>query len=356
MVCSLRVTNENTSTRPRKRLSWGARLLLVLGAAVATIFGIYLYFDRAANTPLDPRGEPFEFLVKKGKTLNAIGTELVDLGLVKNHATWRVYLKIHRDAPAPKAGRHLVSKKMNVPEILTALSEKPIPDERPLTMVEGWRLRDADQWLAANGFIDPGDYKKAASDSSSYQIPFPFKEKTLAGYLLPETYQVALGKIDSRKLVQRQLDLFHRRFYLPNKASLEKSKRTLREVVIMASMLEREEPVVARRAKVAGVLYNRLDANTPLGVDATSRFNLNDWSDRRKFLKKLRDPQDPYNTRLNAGLPPGPIGAPSLESLQAALNPQKTKYWYYLHDRQGKIHFAKTARGHERNRKKYNVY
>ena len=80
------------------------------------------------------------------------------------------------------------------------------------------------------------------------------------------------------------------------------------------------------------------------------------WNDRRAFLKKLRDPRDPYNTRLRKGLPPTPIGAPSLSSLKAALRPKKSRYLYYLHDSNGNIHFARNAKQHEANRKKYNVY
>ena len=99
-----------------------------------------------------------------------------------------------------------------------------------------------------------------------------------------------------------------------------------------------------------------MDANSPLGVDATSRFTLDDWSDRRKFLAKLRDPNDPYNTRLKAGLPPGPIGAPSLDALLAALRPKASNHWYYLHDADKQIHFARNAAEHEANRRKYNVW
>ena len=91
-------------------------------------------------------------------------------------------------------------------------------------------------------------------------------------------------------------------------------------------------------------------------MDATSRYTLEKWNERKPFLKKLRDPGDPYNTRLKEGLPPTPIGAPSLDSLVAALRPVKSKYWYYLHDADQNIHFARTAEQHEANRKRYNVW
>ncbi|MCK6549951.1 endolytic transglycosylase MltG, partial [Myxococcota bacterium] len=119
---------------------------------------------------------------------------------------------------------------------------------------------------------------------------------------------------------------------------------------------EREEPTPSLRPQVAGVLYRRLDAKTPLGVDATSRYKLAEWNDRKSFLVALRDPADTYNTRLRAGLPPGPIGAPAIESLMAALRPEKSEYWYYLHDADRNIHFSRTAEEHEAARRKYNVW
>jgi UPF0755 protein len=121
-------------------------------------------------------------------------------------------------------------------------------------------------------------------------------------------------------------------------------------------MLEREEPDVGLRPMVAGILWKRLENKWHLGVDATSRYTLEKWNDRKAFLKKLQDPNDPYNTRLRPGLPPTPIGNPSLESLEAALKPEPSPYWYYLHDGNGRMHPARSAKEHEANRRRYNVY
>jgi UPF0755 protein len=107
---------------------------------------------------------------------------------------------------------------------------------------------------------------------------------------------------------------------------------------------------------VAGILWKRLDSGWKLGVDATSRYTLDDWNDRKAFLKQLRDPKDPYNTRLLDGLPPTAIGAPSLPSLNAALSPQASEFWYYLHDADKVLHPARNAEEHEANRKRYDVY
>jgi UPF0755 protein len=158
------------------------------------------------------------------------------------------------------------------------------------------------------------------------------------------------------ELIQRQLDAFAARFYDANRDEIARSGRSLNDLVVMASMLEREEPVPAQRPLVAGILWKRIDKGFPLGVDATSRYELAEWNDRKEFLKHLRDQKDPWNTRYNPGLPPGPIGAPTVESLLAALRPEKSEFWYYLHDAKKKLHPSRNAQEHEALRAKYQVY
>lgn len=323
--------------------------LIALGAGV-------VWYQRGLDTPLDPTGAERELLVPKGATLTQVGHLLKEEKLIADERVLRIWAKVDKSVPAPKAGRHRVSPAMSLRALVQVLAENPIPDDVPLTMIEGWRLKDADAALTEKGLISAGEYAAAAQDASKFKVPFALEGNDLTGYLFPETYLVPPGKLDVHALIQRQLDAFHDRFQKPYAAEIQKSGRTLQQIVIMASLLEREEPNPNVRPQVAGVLYRRLDAKTPLGVDATSHFSLDDWNDRPGLLKALRDANDPYNTRLKAGLPPGPIGAPSLPSLLAALRPTASEYWYYLHDSNQQIHFAKTGEEHEANRKRYNVY
>jgi UPF0755 protein len=162
--------------------------------------------------------------------------------------------------------------------------------------------------------------------------------------------------VELHALIQRQLDTFGERFFTPNKGEIEKCGRTLHQLVTMASMLEREEPVPGQRPLVAGILWKRVDKGFPLGVDATSRYELAEWNDRQAFLQHLRDTSDPWNSRVHKGLPPGPIGAPTVDSLRAALAPQPSDFWYYLHDAERHLHPSRNAQEHEALRRKYNVY
>jgi UPF0755 protein len=334
------------------------KAFLVVACSFAAFAGAgFYYIDWAAMTPRDVSApEPIVFDVPKGATLGQVGRDLTAAGFVRDALAFRLWIKLHPDVPPPKAGKHAISRAMNVPELLLALAAQPISEDVPLTILEGWRLRDSDAFLASRGLIEAGAYVEAASAMQRFKLPFEVEGSDLSGYLFPETYRIPPGKFDVDGLIQRQIDAFNQQFVLPHRGEIDASKRGLRTLVIMASLLEREEPKPELRPQVAGVLYNRLDHGMPLGVDATSRFKLDDWNDRDAFLKMLRDQDEPYNTRHRPGLPPGPIGAPGLASLLAALRPEPTPYWYYLHDKSAVIHFARTLQEHEANRRKYDVW
>lgn len=334
-------------------------LLALAVLAAAALGGGYLWVQDRIATPVAP-GETatVEFTVPKGATARALGPLLVEAGLVEDARLWRVFLW-QRGRLDAKAGRHALSPGMTMAELADVLEGPPLPEDVPFVVVEGWRLRDIDASLVERGWIRPGDYVKAASDLSRYRAPFPLptgKGRTLEGYLYPETYRVVPGSFDVATLIQRQLDLFAERVYEPHKEEVKAGKRTLDELVVMASLLEREEPLPEQRPLVAGILWKRIDRGIPLGVDATSRYELPEWNDRKAFLARLRDPEDPWNTRTRAGLPPGPIGAVTLVSFRAALRPVPSEFLYYLHDGHRRLHPARDAAEHEANRRRFGVW
>ncbi len=327
-------------------------VVLAVGAAAGTFFWVEREVQRAVAPP---GAASVEFTVPKGATGRGLGPQLASQGLIRDARLWR-WLLYRRGQFAPKAGRHAVSPSMSMAEIATALEASPIADDVPFSVIEGWRLRDTDAALAAAGLIKPGAYLAAASHPERFTASFPLPKGTLEGYLYPETYRVVPGSVKVEELIQRQFDTFAERFYVPHQEALASSGRTLHEVVVMASMLEREEPVPDQRPLVAGILWKRVDKGYPLGVDATSRYELAEWNDRQAFLKRLRNPEDPWNTRHRKGLPPGPIGAPTVESLRASLAPRPSEFWYYLHDAERRLHPSRNAEEHEALRRKYNVY
>ncbi|MDY7229407.1 endolytic transglycosylase MltG [Hyalangium rubrum] len=337
-----------------KKLLVVVLVLLVLAGGAAG--GVFFWAEKGTTTP-KVVGEAPEvmFVVKKGATARTLGPELQAQGLIDDARLWRFHLW-RRGGLALKAGRFLLRPSMPITEIATTLEGAPLPEDVPFVMIEGWRLRDTDEALAAKKLIKPGEYIAAANRPARFKASFPLPLRSLEGYLYPETYAVVPEGFDVEAFIQRQLDTFGMRFYDAHKAEIEKSGRSLHDIVVMASMLEREEPVPAQRSLVAGILWKRIDKGFALGVDATSRYELAEWNDRKAFLKKLRDASDPWNTRTRPGLPPGPIGAPTVDSLLGALRPEASEFWYYLHDAEKKLHPSRNAEEHEALRVKYNVY
>ncbi|MCB9680756.1 MAG: endolytic transglycosylase MltG [Alphaproteobacteria bacterium] len=323
------------------------RATLLFVAAVSTVGACV-----DADAPLHPEDtDVFLLEVPAGATARGLTPTLQERGVVDSPWAWRWFLR-SADAGCLKAGRHRIRRSMSMRELVEALCGVPVPEDEPFTVVEGWRIEDIDAALAAKGWIAAGAYAALAT-TKAVDLPFDVTGPTLEGYLFPETYRVEPDRFEASAFIERQLATFQQRFLVLHP---DLGGRSLHDVVVMASMLEREEPSPTQRAVVAGILWKRLDAGWKLGVDATSRYQLDDWSDRRAFLAKLRDPDDPYNTRLRDGLPPTAIGNPGLASLQAALAPEVSDWWYYLHDSTGTFHGARDAAGHAANKARYDVY
>lgn len=327
-------------------------------AAWVSIFAVILTFCLACaglvspDTPIDPNDtETFVVEIPKGSSPNSIAGLAVEHGFVGSELEWRAYVRT-TDLSCLKAGRFEVSRSMSLNEFAKTLCGAPIANEFSFTVLEGWRIKDTDAALAEQGVIEPGAYSRVAM-SKAVEAPFPVAGPTLEGYLWPETYRLNADDFRPEQLIERQLATFADRFLSHHQ---DFGKRSLHDVVVMASMLEREEPNPDNRPLVAGILWKRIDRGIPLGVDATSRYELAKWNDKRAFLARLRDQSDPYNSRYNKGLPPTPIGAPTLPSLEAAINPRPTNALYYLHDAEGGLHTARNGEEHEANRAKYNVY
>jgi UPF0755 protein len=336
-----------------KRIVLVLMLFLVLGVTGA---GVFAYSIAAtARQPVEIPADSAEFEVPKGANAKTVGKLLEEKHLVSNPLVWR-FVVWNRGGLKLKAGKFKLEGQLSTFDIADALEKSPLAEDEPFVVVEGFRIRDTDEALVEAGRINAGEYIKAASSADGYSAPFTLPKSSLEGYLYPETYQMPKGHIDSRQLVQKQLDLFGSRVFSPNEEALKAQKRSLHEVVTMASMLEREEPTPSNRPLVAGILWKRITQGWPLGVDATSRYELEKWNDRKEFLVKLRDQSDPYNSRYKKGLPPTPIGAPTTASFEAALKPTETEYLYYLHDSNHVLHPSRNAEEHEALRKKYDVY
>ncbi|HEU5212284.1 MAG TPA: endolytic transglycosylase MltG [Gaiellaceae bacterium] len=177
--------------------------------------------------------------------------------------------------------------------------------------------------------LSPGRYLDLTASS---KFPGRFardgKRRTLEGFLFPATYEFTKHTTTER-LVRDQLDAFRENWSQVNMRYARSKNLTPWDVLIIASMIEKEVAAPEERALVSSVIYNRLKARTPLGIDATIRYGLHIPPTEPLHESQLHDPS-PYNTRVHLGLPPGPISNPGLASMLAAANPRHTKYLYYV--------------------------
>lgn len=178
-----------------------------------------------------------------------------------------------------------------------------------------------------------------------------FIEKTQndEGYLFPDTYFV-FPSITTEAYVKLLKDNFDTKIN-PLREDIAKSSRSEKDIITMASIIEKEAHGNEDRYVISGILWNRIDMGMPLQVDATFLFILGKGSSSLTLEDLKTD--SPYNTYLFKGLPPTPIGNPGIESIKAAIHPSVTPYLYYLHDKEGGIHYAKTFEEHKKNKQKY---
>ncbi|HVW66180.1 MAG TPA: endolytic transglycosylase MltG, partial [Candidatus Peribacteraceae bacterium] len=247
---------------------------------------------------------------------------------------------------------------MDTPAIIGALKGGKTQQE-VITIPEGYTVEDIDALLAKKGLIQPGDLVHCAQtcDFSSFAF-LPKDTADLAprggkveGYLYPDTYYVETDNFVPKFFIERLLSTFKAKVLDPDAADIKASGRSANDIVTMASLIEKETRNADERPTVSGILWKRLDQHMTLGVDAAVRYVL----DRGNQPITASDLQveSPYNLRKEQGLPPGPIASPSLSSIEAALHPQASPYFYYLHDSNGNIHYAVTNDEQNANRAKY---
>lgn len=225
------------------------------------------------------------------------------------------------------------------------------PPPKPLRIVfpEGFtRQQMADQITAVDRIakrkrhVDPIlNAKQYLTATASSSMPGKFaedrKRRNLEGFLFPATYDFT-KRTTSAELAQDQLDAFDRNWKKVNLAYAKTKNLTAYDVLIIASMVEKETLSPDERQLVAAVIYNRLHAGMPLGIDATLRYGL-DIPPTESIRESQLQSDSPYNTRKLVGLPPTPIANPGLASMQAAAHPAKVNYLYFVRKPDKKHHF-----------------
>ncbi|MBU0727767.1 endolytic transglycosylase MltG [Patescibacteria group bacterium] len=320
---------------------------LIIVVVVFVFFG-YSYYSNAIHYALNPNGTDRVVVnVHQGDTANDVANQLYEKDLIKSTSIFNLYLKQNNLTSEIKAGRIVMMDSYTLPEIVDALVSG-ISEEFAVTFLEGWTIEQMAQYLEEEGLTTKEDFLKCVSSCELDEDFIP--ETYLEGYLYPDTYFINLESYNNERMIGRMVNNLNLRLdeYW---SDINASNRSFEDIMIMASIIEREERDPQERPTVAGVLWNRYDNGIGLGADATVLYALGRTSGGLSSEDLQVD--SPFNTRKYAGLPPSPICNPSVSSMMAALYPDDTDYFYYLHDSSGEVHYAKTLDGHNANKAKY---
>jgi len=266
-------------------------------------------------------------MIPSGATVSTIAGILEERGVISSPFFFETRARLTDRGTTLRPGSYTLRRGASNEAVLDVLAAGPPPDVVSVTVPEG-RARSEVAPIVSGAGLGRG-YRRATAgafgdfDPASYGAP---KGSSLEGFLFPSTYELRRDD-DARDLVRRQTEAFER-----EARSIDfdgaPGERTPFEVLTVASMVEREAQVDRERQLIASVIYNRLEVDELLRIDATVRFATGNWS--RPILKSQLESPDPYNTYTNAGLPPGPIGSPGRESLEAAANPADTDFMFYV--------------------------
>lgn len=275
--------------------------------------------------------------VSSGQSVTEIADSLVAQRVIRSALAFRIITVLTGNERSLSAGDYLFKMPRDVVSVARAISIGAFGLEpEKIRIPEGATTRSM-------AIIYQSHLERFSSEN------FLAKATPLEGYLFPDTY-FFLPNANEDTVIEAMQQAFYKQIEQLN-PPIASSTHSLRDIVILASILEREASNSDDRRKIAGVLYNRLAKKMPLQVDVTFLYTLG----KNSFQLTLEDlrSDNPYNTYVHKGLPPGPIGSPSLDSLNAALNPAKSNYLFYLADNTGVTHFSRTYQEHLAKKRLY---
>ncbi len=291
----------------------------------------------AAVNPADKTQKAFS--IKKGEGVRAVANNLKTQGLIKDPVVFYLVVRRLRIDNKIQAGDFFISPSLNATQVAKALQTGTY-DVR-VVIPEGKRAEEIADLLK----------ERVYSYDESWRSKLILNE----GYLFPDTYSFPKD-VDVEQVISVMRDNFEEKYSgIENLGNTNLSKK---DIVILASMVEREAKHSQDRPLVSSVLFNRLDAGMPLYIDATIQYAI---GTPKKWWPTLPDtggnvaPNSPYNTYTHSGLPPTPISNPGLEALKAIFNPATTDYLYYISDKTGVNRYGRTLDEHNANIQNYGL-
>lgn len=292
-------------------------------------------------------------VVEKGETASSLAERLKREGTIRSMLAFRALFSFVYPTATIKAGEYRLSERQTLLDTALLFMRGSPSNERSITIIEGWTIADIARHLEKEGVVSHAEFIRATQEDYAAQFSFlssRTRVKTLEGYLFPDTYRIFKnGNADD--IVIRMLENFDTHYSSAMVTQTKVLKRDIHDIVTLASILEREVRGERDRRIVADLFYRRLAKGMPLQADSTINFS----TGKRDAQARLVDLEidSPYNTYKYKGLPPGPIGNPGLDALQAALSPIENPFWFFLTTPEEEVIYSKTFDEHVKNKLKY---
>ena len=351
----VRVVAMETDIQPASQAapSGRARKLLFIGSAV---FGVvilgFVVVCAYLTQQIDARhakGPHVMFVVEKGERAQSIAKQLEARGLVLHAYLFSFHVWREDLSSSLQAGTYALDSGMSVREIAAAMARGEVwRDEVAVTIPEGFTLAEIQFRFSE---VAPISMTKKAED---FKTAYDFLADapggaSLEGYLFPDTYRFERGSISADAVAQKMLDNFGKKLIADMRQEIRAQGKTVFEIVMMASIIEKEVITDVDMKLASGLLWKRLSAGMPLQVDASVAYAVGHKGLTYDDLKV----DSPYNTYRYKGLPKGPIANPGLRAINAALHPTASEYWFYLSKPDGQTVFSRTLQEHNRAKAKY---
>ena len=276
--------------------------------------------------------------IKDGMNATEIATLLEDHDIIESQKEFLGYIKGNEGDRNLLSGTYNFSSGSSNEEVNNILTQKSLSSYATITIYKGSVVQEIDNQLSRLQLIQSGEFIEAL-EHERIKRNLDFTE----GWVFSDQYTVKRGNDVASSLASLVIN----RLYDVLKIEIEKVDElsySLDDIIIIASMIQRETQDKEQMPDIAGVIYNRLEKNEPLGIDATTRYALNAWN--RELEKKDFSLSKEYDTRRRVGLPPTGIGAVGIDAIRAALHPSKHDYFYYFHDKEGTLHLSYTYQEH----------
>lgn len=331
--------------RRRKKSKSGFYLLLLILSALA-----FFYF-KSLTAPVI-LSENVSLIVPSKATTSTISRLLLEKGLIRSDLLFKIYAKVQGFEGKLKAGEYHFSGQVAIKDIEEKMSQGGQANTQNFTIPEGYNIEQMAELLAEKGMVHREKFLDVAinGDFSYDYLPPAGTEGRLEGFLFPDTYQVIKGWSEE-KIIKMMLNRFDDVFLPEWRDRAKEIDMTMKEVVTLASIIEREARVSADRPIISSVFHNRMEKGMQLESCATVQYALGEVKEVLLYEDLKID--SPYNTYLNGGLPPGPIACPGKDSLKAALYPADSNYLYFVAKPDGSHYFSRTLAEHNEAKRKY---